>query len=72
MNARPYFMTLLLTAIVLPYTSLAAARPGERVLLEFDAKHAPPSAWKVQGYAFGTHNPEPEVARFSLFKCCSE
>lgn len=37
-----------------------AARAGDRVLLEFDAKHAPPSDWKVQGFAFGTHDPEQE------------
>ena len=37
-----------------------AARAGDRVLLEFDAKHSPPSDWKVQGFAFGTHDPEQE------------
>ena len=53
------------TKILLTLSWLAfwvcAARAGDRVLLEFDAKHLPPPAdWKVQGFAFGTHDPEPE------------
>ena len=36
------------------------APAGERVLLEFDTRHAPPPDWRVQGYAFGTHDSEPE------------
>jgi len=32
----------------------------DRVLLEFDGNNAPPADWKVQGYALGTHDPEPE------------
>ncbi len=37
-----------------------AARAGDRVLLDFDARHVPPPDWKVQDYAFGTHDPQPE------------
>ena len=37
-----------------------AAWAEESVLLDFNIQTPPPADWAVQGYAFGTHDEEPE------------
>ena len=40
----------------------SAARGGDvpdKVLLDFNMKTPPPKGWQVEGYAFGTHQPNP-------------
>jgi fructan beta-fructosidase len=51
------WLSLLFFIALIPVDRLNAL---EQVLLDFTATSPPPKEWQVEGYAFGTHHPDPE------------
>ena len=56
---RSYTLIALLALSAWPGIARAGEVP-DKVLLDFNMKTPPPKDWQVEGYAFGTHQPNPQ------------